>query len=259
MTRPINSHQIDASRSELHVSDHGHADLSAQLILFDIDATLITTGGVGLLAMQDAGRELFGTFEIAGLDFAGRLDPALIGEMFALNGIDVTDTTRIPFCALYQQRLAWHLERCEVKRALPGVMDLLSALRGRAGVTLGLLTGNFEESGIRKIRACGIDSEQFEVAAWGDDSPHTPPDRAHLPPVAMQRYAKRFSREIHPSRVTIIGDTQHDVRCAKVSGCRSIAVATGRATLDDLRAHSPDLALQNLAETDRIVKWLGVQ
>ena len=226
------------------------------LILFDIDATLITTGGVGLKAMQDAGRELFGRFEISGLDFAGRLDPLLIREMFDLNDVPVTASSYTTFCAVYQRHLGLHLERCEAKRMLPGVDALLAALRPVPNLTLGLLSGNFEESGLAKIRACGIKAEQFKVAAWGDDSPHDPPDREHLPPVAMSRYRARFDREIHPGRVTIVGDTRHDIRCAKASGCRVLAVATGRSTVMELEAHGPDLAVEDLSDTARLHGWL---
>ena len=133
---------------------------------------------------------------------------------------------------------------------------LVAALRPVPNLTLGLLSGNFEESGLAKIRACGIKAEQFKVAAWGDDSPHDPPDREHLPPVAMSRYRARFDREIHPGRVTIVGDTRHDIRCAKASGCRVLAVATGRSTVMELEAHGPDLAVEDLSDTARLHGWL---
>lgn len=228
------------------------------LILFDIDATLIKTSGAGIRAMVAAGRDLFGpAFTADGLDFAGRLDPLILDEMLRLSGVPVTAANLRTIRAAYRTELARVLgESPALGRRLPGVAELLDALAARDGVTLGLLTGNFAETGRLKLSACGVDPGRFHVAAWGDESPHSPPARDHLPPVAMRRYRERFGRAIEPARVTIVGDTPHDVRCALAHGCRALGVGTGQFTPDTLRAAGAHHALPDLSRTDDVLAWL---
>jgi phosphoglycolate phosphatase len=227
------------------------------LILFDIDATLITTSRSGVLAMQDAGRVLHGsTFTIEGTEFAGRLDPLIIEDLLRANRIALSSAAVDAFRAGYRDHLAARLTDPAIARALPGVITLLNRLRPLPDVTLGLLTGNFPETGVMKLRACGIDPAWFTIQVWGDESPHTPPSREHLPAIGLARYALRHSRQLHPSRVTIIGDTPHDIACALANSCRALGVATGSFSASDLAAAGADLALENLADTDRVVAWL---
>lgn len=226
------------------------------LVLFDIDATLVTTSGVGIHAMRDAGLELFGTFDADRIEYAGRLDPLIIRDLLASNGHAPTPERARAFADGYTRHLARLLQTCPVKRALPGVHDLTAALLEVRHFALGLLTGNFEHTGCLKLRACGVNPDHYPIRAWGDESPHDPPSRDHLPPIAMNRFAARYARPIRGERVTIIGDTPHDIRCAKASGCRVIAVATGRHALDELRSHSPDLAVKDLSDTRMLVSWI---
>ncbi len=227
------------------------------LILFDIDATLIRTSGAGIRAMVSAGKALFGeAFAGAdGIDFAGRLDPLILSNMLGKSGLaDSTENAR----AMRVEYRA-HLVRALVPgvgRALPGVPELLAALAERDGLALGLLTGNFAETGRLKLAACGIDPDQFTVCAWGDDSPHQPPARDHLPPVAMDRYRERFGRAIDARNVTIIGDTPHDVACALAHGCRVLGVATGQFGVDTLIAAGAHRSVPDLSATADIVRWL---
>lgn len=227
------------------------------LILFDIDGTLISTGGAGVQAMRDAGRELFGErFSIDGVEFAGRLDPLIIRDLLGANGVEPSPETPERFRAAYESHLTRRLADGNAGRALPGVLPLLRVLAGTDGVGLGLLTGNYERTGAIKLRACGIDPAWFVVSVWGDDSPHDPPAREHLPPVGMERYRLRTGRVIHAAHVTIVGDTPHDVACARAHGCRSVAVATGKYTPADLAAAGADLVVRNLSATDEVAQWL---
>lgn len=227
------------------------------LILFDIDATLISTSGVGIGAMLDAGRELFGpSFTGEGVPVAGRLDPLIIRDLLTRNGRAPTPEDAGRLRAGYEQNLARALSCPGVGRTLPGVDQLLAALRQRPRYTLGLLTGNFERTGSMKLRTCGVEPAWFPVRVWGDESPHDPPAREHLPPVAMSRHAARLGREVRGHEVVIIGDTPHDVSCARANGCRCIAVATGRFGLDELRAAGADVALPNLADSTTIWRFL---
>src|SRR5436190_147149 len=124
------------------------------LVLLDIDMTMITTGGSGMKAMADAGRELFGAgFTTDSIDFAGRLDPLIVGEMLLVNGLADTPEHRQRFRIAYREHLHRRLAQPGIGRSLPGVLQLIDALP-RQGAILGLLTGNFEETGSMKLRAC---------------------------------------------------------------------------------------------------------
>ncbi len=229
-----------------------------QLIMFDIDATLLVTSGAGVKAMQTAGEALFGPpFVTDGLDFAGRIDPLLIAELLELNKRQVNESTMREFRLRYHSELHASAARAGgvLGRALPGVHELLAKLRSLS-VAMGLLTGNFAETGQIKLRACGIDPTWFEPTVWGDDSPIVPPRRDHLPAVAMQRVQDRLGRPIAPDRVIIVGDTPHDIRCAQVNGCRSMGVATGKYSMDDLRRAGADHVVADLSQVDEMVKVL---
>lgn len=228
------------------------------LLLFDIDATMISTSGSGMGAMLDAGRELYGdSFSTAGIDFAGRLDPLIIADLFRKHAVDWTPHNIAEYRAVYQRHLVRRLEdQVTIARALPGVLPLLEELRKSTSLTLGVLTGNFAETGSLKLRRCGIEPAWFHLHVWGDESPSTPPTREDLPGVAMKKYLSNHGRPIAGEHVVVIGDTPHDVRCAKAHGCRSLAVATGSFTLDQLAACQPTRAVSTLADWRDVAQWL---
>lgn len=233
------------------------------LILFDIDATLLVTGGVGIHAMEEAGVSLFGPGCTAeGVAVAGRLDPLIMRDMLAKVGKTASRENLAAFRAAYEARMRHHFAQTgpgRVRaRALPGVHELLDAVDGLHDVTMGLLTGNFASTGSLKLRSVDIDPEWFPVCAWGDDSPHAFPDgepkRADLPPVATRRYRERHDRE--PSRVLIIGDTPHDVECAKAHGHACLGVGTGQYTAGALRESGADHAVDDLSDTRSVIAWI---
>lgn len=227
------------------------------LILFDVDATLITTSRSGIAAMGLAGRALYGdAFDESVVEYAGRLDPLIIEDLLRAHGRDVTDAEVQRFRAGYREHLARLLAHPGQAQPCPGVLNLLDALSAAPEITLGLLTGNFPETGAIKLRASGIDPDRFAVRVWGCDSPHTPPARDHLPPLGMRQYAQQRGRELAPDNVIIIGDTPHDIRCARVHGCRSLGVATGSYSVQQLDAAGADRALPDLTETQEILQWM---
>ena len=227
------------------------------LILFDIDATMITTGGVGIRAMVNAGRRLFGPdFSADGIDFAGRLDPLILGEMLERSGVSRTPANLASIRREYAIQLKDELEQAPAKKVLPGVMSLLARVGREPAATRGVLTGNFCETGSMKLLACGIDPSQFRVQVWGDESPHDPPDRSHLPPIGIAKYQKITGKPVQPSQVTIIGDTPHDVACARAHGCRSLGVATGKFGIGELAAAGADRVVPDLSDTGAIADWL---
>lgn len=228
------------------------------LILFDIDSTLLDSSRSGMAAMRDAGVELFGpTFTTEGIEYAGRIDPLIISELLVSVGGTSTPETLARFRDSYLRYLQTRLSTPGVARTLAGVDALISRLRQQTRHTLGVLTGNFPESGRLKLSASGLDPSWFPVSVFGDDSPHTPPTRSHLPPIGMRRYESLTGRMITSERVTIVGDTPNDVSCALENGCRVLAVATGKYSVDALAAAGATLVLPDLTETDRVLAFLA--
>lgn len=220
------------------------------LLLFDIDGTLLLTGGAGLRAFDHVGRELFGQdFSWEGITTAGGLDPLLFAEAAAANGLDDDPSHHARFHAAYLERLAVEMAigRRGV-RAMPGVIELIHAVRQRwttrGDVVPGLLTGNYSAAVPLKLAAVGLEPGWFEIHALGDEAP-TRPDLAAL---ALRRYEQRFAAAIDPASVIVIGDTPRDVHCAKAHGCAAFGVATGRYGVDELRREGADAVVENLAD-----------
>ncbi len=228
------------------------------LILFDIDATMLSTSGAGMKAMLDAGRELYGaSFSTDGIGFAGRLDPLIIGDLFEKHAVPRTTERLSEYRSAYKDHLARRLaDPATIAKSLPGVLPLLDELATMPHITIGVLTGNFAETGSMKLRTCGIAPERFHISVWGDESHSTPPTREDLPGVAMKKFASRHGRPIAGEQVVVIGDTPHDVRCAKAHGCRSLAVATGSFDLDALNRCEPTRAVRDMSDWRGVAKWL---
>ncbi len=228
------------------------------LLLFDIDGTLLITRRGGILAMEEAGRELFApSFTVQGVEFAGRLDPLISHDVLARNDIARTQKNLDAFRDGYKRHLMKLLtHETDRTQALPGVHEVVQRLAGRSDVVLGLLTGNWPETGRFKLRSAGLNPDVFPLSVWGDESPHDPPRRDHLPPVAMNRYRQRVGRDVNPAHVTIIGDTPHDVQCAKAHGCRVLGVGTGLFTAEQLVASGADHAVATMGDVEGVVEWL---
>ena len=226
------------------------------LVLFDIDATLLTTDRAGIRAMVEVGQRLHSPgFSAEGVEFAGRLDPLILADLLAANAIDPTPEAIAALRLGYGETLAARLAPGGVSRLLPGVAELVESLAAEAErVTLGLLTGNFSETGTLKLQAAGLDPQQFAICIWGDDSPHDPPARDHLPGVAIERVSSLWGRQARGEEVVIIGDTPHDIACARAHSCRVLAVATGQFSVDEL-AHA-DETLETLDNVEAVLQWL---
>ena len=223
------------------------------LVLFDIDGTLVLTQHAGTRSMHAAAREMFGeslTFE--DVEVAGRIDPLIWADMARIIGIEDHEAHHDRFRAGYARHLARRLAENNTAVVLPGVRELLEALTRLEGVTLGLLTGNYPETGTLKIEAAGLDPAGFAVAAWGSDGE----SRRDLPSFAMTRYREQTGLDLQGHEVVVIGDTPYDVACARAHGCRAIAVATGSFSRETLAGHEPDLLVENLSETSAIVDWI---
>lgn len=227
------------------------------LVLFDIDGTLLKSGGLGLKAMQVVARELLDPdFDMVGIDVAGRLDPLIVRDMFQRAKVAQTPGLTLEFRKRFVSVFQEMMSRSDACRALPGGRELVHAVREHPGCISGLLTGNYQETGSLKLSLAGYDPSGFDICAWGDDSPHDPPAREHLTEVALVRHLAQFGAPVAPSRVTIIGDTPHDVRCAHAHGCACIAVATGQYSAEQLHAAGADVVVDDLLATGTLLSWI---
>lgn len=228
------------------------------LMLFDIDGTLVDTGGAGRRAMQAAAARQFGEdFSFKHVNFAGKLDGAIFTEAAARHGLDQIDTHERIFRREYVRELGDELVRTRQRvHALPGVAALLDTLRKRSDnggdVMLGLLTGNYADAAPVKLHAVGIDPAWFPVTAFGDEGP-TRPD---LTALAMRRYAQRTGRDADPRRVMVIGDTPRDVQCAKAHGCVAFCVATGEHTVEQLLEAGADHAIPDFTDPSPLLSLI---
>ena len=224
------------------------------LVLFDIDGTMVTTEGAGLVAMLDAMHELVPgrTFSLEGIPVAGRLDTLIWRDVLERHGMEHDDALHRQFRERYGQHLHRRLGATHNARALRGVNDLIAALAQEPHVTLGILTGNYEHTGRLKVERAGIPTAHFTANAWADDG-HS---RRALTPVAMRRCAEVRGSAIDPQQVVDIGDTPHDIDCAHAHGCRALAVATGGSPADELRAHRADLVVDDLSDSAALARWI---
>jgi phosphoglycolate phosphatase-like HAD superfamily hydrolase len=211
------------------------------LYLFDIDGTLVDTGGAGMAALKQATREVFGD-DGPDLDLAGATDRGIVDGICRHYGVEFTEEAFANYLAVYHGRLAENLARDEFNgRVMDGVRPLIDHLSENHRATLGLLTGNTAQGAGIKVRHFGL-AEHFAFGAYGCD--HA--DRNKLGPIALQRAEAHAGRSFTADETWIIGDTPKDIACAKAFGARCLAVATGSFTIEQLESHGADLVVASL-------------
>ena len=209
------------------------------LLLWDIDGTLIASGGAGMRALEVALKNVFGiSGSLADIDFGGRTDRWIMREVFKKFGIPITEENFARYFEGYVAALPGELANPKA-RVLPGVHDILRAAAGHGHIAQGLLTGNMRRGAQVKLAHHGL-WEHFPFGAFADDSEH----RNELGPHALQRARAHHGVEFAAANVWIIGDTPHDIACGKVIGARTLAVATGGYPYEELHSFSPDVCLR---------------
>ncbi len=218
------------------------------LYLFDIDGTLVETGGAGMAALEETTRTIFGENGPA-LDLAGATDLGIVHGIHAHFQAEPTPGNIAAYFALYQQRLDWNLSNGGFPgRVFDGVIALLENLSQRSDATLGLLTGNIAGGAASKVSYFGL-AAFFPFGAYGCDHP----DRNHLGPIALARAAAHAGRDFTAEETWVIGDTPKDIACAHAMGARCLAVSTGRFTAAELQAHRADRVVESL---DQALGWI---
>jgi phosphoglycolate phosphatase-like HAD superfamily hydrolase len=216
-----------------------------ELILWDVDATILTTGGIGGEVMRTAMGQVFGPVAPQERTFySGKTDRQIIHDTFP----DITPAmleTQLQrfseaYVAEFQRRHADFVART---RAMPGVVELIKHFHGN--VVQAPLTGNIAP--VARLKLDLLDLLPYlnhEAGAYGDDHEN----RTELPPIAAQRAAQIIKRPFRGCNIIIIGDTPHDIRCGQKHGARTVAVATGPYSVEQLRRYSPDAVLPDLSD-----------
>lgn len=224
----------------------------SKLVLFDIDETLIHPCGVGGRALARAVQALYNVFpDLSKMNRSGRTDPDIFAELVTISGLnnrDIVDSSLSnqdyfeAIMPVYFDYLRQEIESAGQNYKLHvGVRELVDELRADHGICLGLLTGNVEQGARMKLAPFGM-NEYFPIGAFGCDSA----SRLELPAVAQLRGKSYYNVDFKPDDIVIIGDSIHDVRCAKHYGAVSVAVTTGRTTKEELMLEGPDYLVDNL-------------
>ena len=228
-----------------------------KLILFDIDGTLVLTGGAGIRAMNRACEELVGhPHALEGIPVAGRTDRIILTDVATRAGHTLDDGLLDRLRERYIANLRQEIEqpgrtqsfeslgpRGGVKAVMPGIRELLDILTRRDDVFLGLVTGNFE--GGARIKLDHFDLwRYFRCGAFGDDAA----DRNELVPFALDRARGCGLPHLDPEHILVVGDTPHDIACARIVGATPVGVATGGFTVDQLQESGAAIVFESLAD-----------
>lgn len=218
------------------------------VFLFDIDGTLIKTGGAGGDALMEAFSETFGIAKPQEVPFSGRTDRGIAQQLFQLHGVEDTQENWELLRQEYLRRLAVYLPQ-RVGEVLPGVAELLGALSSHSQVSIGLLTGNTREGARMKLEYYAL-MQHFAFGGYGDI--HV--NRDGVAWEALDAYRVHANGQSRDSQVWVVGDTPLDVQCARTIGARVLAVATGWHSRARLEQTNPDLLLDDLRAADTILQ-----
>jgi phosphoglycolate phosphatase len=224
------------------------------LVLWDIDGTLISSSGAGFRAMERAFEQQFRIkCDLSNIAWAGRTDTWITSEILRYYDQPVTPENIQIYLQAYLTQLPIELANGQQGGVLPGVLEILETLHQHDGVAQGLLTGNQKRGAESKLTHYRV-WDYFKFGAYADDSSR----RNDLGPYALRRAKELHGVDFAPERTFIIGDTPHDIECGKVIGAKTIAVATGHHTHDELAIHKPTMLLTDLSDTGAFLKAVGV-
>ena len=222
-----------------------------RLILFDIDGTLMDTGGAGTRSLNFAMHELFSIQDaFQGIRMAGKTDTQIIKEGLRKHALPL-DGTIISVIDAYLRHLRQEIQN-DRKSLKPGIYELLRDMSMAGEPALGLLTGNIEQGARIKLDAFQL-NDYFPSGAFGSDAE----DRNMLLPIAVKRYAEFTGKKIAPEECLIIGDTPRDIECARIHGAKSVGVATGPYPLESLVQAGADHAFTDFGDYRSVLNILS--
>jgi len=213
-------------------------------ILFDIDGTLLVTGGAGAASWRLAFDELYGIpADIGKFTDAGMTDPEVGRKTF--EAVLNRKPERKEFTRLLERRLHYlhtTVAESEHYRVLPGVEELLPKLI-EGGYLLGLVTGNVEAAAHIKLHRAQL-NRFFSFGGYGSDST----DRGELTKIALKRASLVYGEPVPAAQAIAVGDTPHDVEGAHAAGIACVGVGSDKFTVDQLRKAGADYAIASLVE-----------
>ena len=220
-------------------------------MLWDIDGTLLDSGGAGPAAFPDAFERVVGRQPRELAPMSGRTDWDIALDILERNGVDDVDALWPAFAdGLAEALAAREGEMTADGRALPGVREAIAALEEADGVLQTLLTGNIKPNAATKLRAFGLDGLlDLEIGAYGSDDRQRPA----LVAIARGRAQARHGIELAPEEIVLIGDTPRDVEAGRANGARAVGVATGNFTADELDEAGADAVLAGLLDPRAVV------
>jgi phosphoglycolate phosphatase-like HAD superfamily hydrolase len=215
-----------------------------RLILFDIDGTLIRTGGAGVQAFAKVFETEFNAVDgFEKLKFGGRTDYSLLREFFSFHRIEPSPENFKRFTDRYVFWLDQILHQTQGDVCV-GVRELLAGLKALPNPpVLGLLTGNLRLAAEIKLRYFKL-WDEFATGAFADDHE----DRNQIAAAAKDRGSRLLGKELAGGEIVVVGDTPFDIRCARAIGAKVLAVATGGSSFEELKKHEPDWLVTDLAK-----------
>ncbi|MBI1312203.1 HAD hydrolase-like protein [bacterium] len=218
--------------------------------LFDIDGTLLSSGGAGQAAMEVGLARAFGiTAPTEGISVAGRTDFAIITDLLDYHSIEPTAENRRRIIDEYLAHLPTELA-ARHGLILPGVIELLNCLSSQADTHLGLLTGNLRRGAELKLTHFEL-IQHFKCGGFGDDHRH----RDDVARAALDDL-QRIVPDALPDNLWVIGDTPADVQCGRAIGASVLAVATGLYSTEQLAATEPDYLVEDFSDVGRVLSLL---
>jgi phosphoglycolate phosphatase-like HAD superfamily hydrolase len=223
-----------------------------RLLLFDIDGTLVSTGGAGVRALKLVIEKRYGVQDdLHDVEIAGRTDSGIAASILKKYGASETNGNVSDFLDEYVGFLKQTVSTT-AGQILPGMSEILNQMKTRPDRVLGLLTGNVKRGAELKLQHYGL-WDFFEFGAFADDH-H---DRNQLGGFARARAEEKHGHDFEASQIDVIGDTGHDVACGKAFGARTVAIATGSWSREQLAAHKPDFLFDDLANVGEVMRVLG--
>lgn len=214
------------------------------VLLYDIDGTLITTGGAARLALEEGVAVFLGidSFE-ASFSFGGMTDRGIMRGSLKQAGVEASESAIDEVMALYLERLPAVIGKAARYLVHDGVVDLLKSTHGVDGYAIGLGTGNVERGARLKLETVGL-NPYFEFGGFGCDAEPRP----ELILAGARRGADALGEPLNECRVVIIGDTERDVHAAHQNGFECVAVSTGGVSHERLEATDAEWIARSLTD-----------
>jgi phosphoglycolate phosphatase len=219
-----------------------------RLLLFDIDGTILSTHGIPRVAMGNVLDAMYKSFTYdEHYSFSGRTDWEIIEHLLTFDQRESSPELVNKIMKSFAIELQTHLQNGKPPLVYNGVRDLLQELSGLPNVYLGLVTGNIESGAKIKLSLAKL-WKYFDIGGFGDDARN----RSDLPPIAVNRAQDFYKTDFANKNIWIIGDSEHDISCAKDNQLRSLAVSTGWTDHELLAEYKPDYLVTDFSDVEKI-------